>query len=173
MKSKFWKAVFSVLLFSYAMAIVGPYEYAGLSAAVPVMLLAGVSMGPLCSILSVAVYLLAGLWFPVYINGGCGAGALFGAHGGFLLVLLPCVLVISALIKGLKKHPLLALLLGLAIAFLLYFAFGILWYVISTGSSLAGVLSKGWGGISLLFLLNCVLAFFVSGPLKRAVRSVK
>ncbi len=170
---KFWKAVFTVLIFSFAMAILGPYDYAGLSAAVTVMLLLGVSVGPLCSTLSVAVYLLAGLWFPVYIDGGCGAAVLFGDRGGFLIALLPCVLVISALAKGWKKHPILALLLGLFIAFILYFAFGVLWYVISSGFALPDVLAKGWGGISLLFLLNCVLAFFVSGPLKRAVKTAK
>jgi biotin transport system substrate-specific component len=170
MKSKFWKAVFAILIFTFALAVMGPYECAGLSAAVMVALLIGVSMGPLCSVITVALYLVLGIWLPVYGGGGSGLGVLFGREGGFLLVLLPCVLVIAALIKGMQKHPLLAAILGLAISFVLYFAVGILWYVVCENASLVEVLGKGWGGSCLLFFLQCVLAFFVSGPLRRTVR---
>ena len=170
MKNKSTRAICAALTFSFAMVILGPYQYAGLSAMVLAVLLAGVALEPMFAVLSVGVYLLAGLWLPVYPGGGRGLDVLLGARGGFLLALVLCALVISALIKGLRKHPVLSVATGLGMAFLLYFGMGILWYVVKTDSSLMGVLSAGWGGTCLLFGLDCLLAFAAAGPMKKAVR---
>ncbi|MBO5735466.1 MAG: biotin transporter BioY [Clostridia bacterium] len=170
MKNKTMRTICAALTFSFAMVILGPYQYAGISAMVLAVLLAGVALEPLYAVLSVAVYLGAGIWLPVYPGGGSGTATLLGARGGFLLALIPCVLVISALIKGLRKKPILSVVTGLGMAFLLYFCIGILWYVVKTDSSLTAVLNAGWGGTCLLFAFDCILAFLAAGPMKRAVR---
>lgn len=170
MRNKTARAACAALTFAFAMVILGPYQYAGLSAMVLAVLLAGVALEPVFAVLSVGVYLAAGIWLPVYPGGGRGLDVLLGSRGGFLLALLLCALVISALIKGLRKKPLLAVAAGLCVSFLLYFGVGILWYVVKTDSSLMGVLNSGWGGTFLLFGMDCLLAFAAAGPMKKAVR---
>lgn len=170
MKNKTFRWLCGSLVFAFACMILGPFQIARVSGAVVVALLAGVSMEPMFAVLSVALYLLAGIWLPVYPGMTSGTGVLFGASGGFLLSLLLCTLVIAALMKGLRGHPFLSVFVGLCAAFMLYFGIGILWYVVKTDSSFIGVLSSGWGTSFLLFGADALLAMMASSSLYKAVK---
>lgn len=170
MKNKTLRQVLGALVMAFACMLFGPYQIAGVSAAVAVVLLAGVSMEPLFAVLSVGLYLVAGLWLPVYPGMNAGADYLFGASGGFLLSLMFCALVISALNKGLRGHPFLSVFIGLCASFVLYFGTGILWNVIRTGNDLVSVLSAEWVTPCLLFGMDALLAFFASRTLYKAMK---
>lgn len=170
MRNKTFRALCGSLTFAFACILFGPYEFAGMSAAVAVALLAGVSMEPLFATLAVGLYLVAGIWLPIYPGGGSGIAVLFGSRGGFLLSLVLCALVISALVKGLRGHPFLSVFVGLCASFMLYFGVGILWYVVKTDSSFIAVLSAGWATQCLLFAADALLALVASGSLYKAVR---
>lgn len=170
MKNKTLRQLCGALVMAFACLLFGPYQIAGVSAAVAVVLLAGVSMEPLFAVLSVGLYLVAGLWLPVYPGMHSGADYLFGASGGFLLSLIFCALMISALVKGLRGHPFLSVVIGLCASFVLYFGAGILWNVVRTGNSLISVLSSGWVTPCFLFGMDALLALFASRTLYKAVK---
>ena len=170
MKNKTVRRLLGALVFAFACVLLGPYQIAGVSAALVAVLLAGVALEPLFAVLSVGLYLVAGLWMPVYAGMNKGADYLFGASGGFLLSLMFCALVISALSKGLRGHPFLAVVIGLCASFVLYFGTGILWNVIVTGNDLLSVLSAGWTTPCMLFGMDALLALFASRTLYKAVR---
>lgn len=170
MRNKTIRKLCGSLVFSFAMMLFGPYQLAGVSAAVAITLLAGVAMEPLFAVLSVAVYLIVGIWIPVYPGLASGMGVLFGASGGFLLSLLLCALVIAALVKGLRGHPFLSVFVGLCASFMLYFGIGILWYVVKTDSPFLSVLASGWGTPCLLFGGDALLAMLSSSTLYKAVK---
>lgn len=159
---------FAVLVFTLAACIFGPYQLSGVSAAVAVALLAGVALDPLPGTLSVGLYLLVGLWLPVYAGGGYGLATLCGDYGGYLFALLPCTLAVSALRYSLRKNALLATFIGLCAAFFLYFGIGILWYVFKTGAAVGSLFNSSLSYACLRFGLDALLAFCVSPTLYRA-----
>ena len=169
MKNKTFRGICGALLFAFAACILGGYEISGISVAVAVLLLAGVALDPLCAVLASALYLVVGIWLPVYPGLTRGLGVLFGARGGFLLSLLFCTFIIAALRRGLRRNLFLATLAGLCVSFLLFFGVGILWQVLRTGDSFAAVLNAQLGRRMLLFGLDSLLALLASPSLYRAV----
>ena len=154
----------------FACMLLGPFQYAGFSGLLLVALVAGFSMDPLEGVGALAIYLLSGLWLAVYPGGVSGTEVLLGARGGFLLATPVCILVISACIRGWGKKPVLGGLVGLLGAASVYFGGGILWYTVKTGTPLGTVLSAGWGGSILLFLLYGVFAFLAAGSFRRMLK---
>ncbi len=159
-----------IAMVTAACMLLGPFQYAGFSAALAVVLVAGVAMDPMEGAASAAAYLLGGLWLAVYPGGGSGATVLLGARGGFLLAMPFCILVISACIRGWNKKPLLGAVVGLFGAFAVYFGGGILWYTVKTGTPLLQVLKAEWGGACLLFFLCGGFAVLAAGNFRRVLR---
>lgn len=169
MKNKTLRRFCGTLLFAFSACMLGGYEVSGMSAAVAVLLLAGVALDPLCALLASALYLVAGIWLPVYPGLTRGLDVLFGGQGGFLLSLLLCAFLVAALRRGLRGHMFLATLAGLCVSFLLFFGIGILWQVIRTGASFSAALNAQVGRRMLLFGLDSLVALFASPSLYRAV----
>jgi biotin transporter BioY len=165
-KRIFWHIVMATLAFM----ILGPFQYAGLSGAVLVTLVAGYAMDPLEGAASSALYLLTGLFVAVYPGGGGGIGQLLGERGGFLLAMPVCIFVISACIRGWSRKPVVGGLIGLLGAFAVYFGGGILWYTVKTGTPLGTVLSAGWGGTCLLFVMYGVFVMICAGSFRKMLR---
>lgn len=169
MKSKTMQGIFGSLVFAFAACVLGGYQISGISAAVAIILLAGVALDPLYAVLVPALYLIAGIWLPVYPGLSRGVGVLFGASGGFLLSLLLCALIVAAMRKGMRGYPFLATFVGLCAAFLLFFGIGILWTVVRTGASFSGVLYEQAGMRCILFGFDALLALLASPTLYRVV----
>lgn len=168
MKSPTMRSFCATLIFTFAACILGPYQIAGVSVAVAVLLLAGVALDPLLAAVSAALYVLAGIWLPVYAGGASGTGVLLGNSGGYLFALILCALVVSALRRGLRSYWLLATFVGLCVAFVLYFGVGILWYVVKTGASVSSVFGAQLVRPCILFGLDALLALLASPTLYRA-----
>ena len=164
------KILYRIVMVAFACMLLGPFQYAGLSGALLVVLVAGFAMDPLEGAGASALYLLTGLLLAVYPGGGRGADVLFGASGGFLLAMPVCILVISACVRGWGKQPLLGGLAGILGAFAVYFGGGILWYTVKTEIPLGTVLSAGWGGTCFLFLVYGVFAMLCAGAFRRMLR---
>lgn len=169
MKNKTFRGICGALLFAFAACVLGGYGLSGITAAVAVLLLAGVALDPLYALFASALYLVAGIWLPVYPGLTRGLGVLLGGQGGFLLSLLLCAFIVAAMRKGLRRYPFLATLAGLCVAFVLFFGVGILWQVIRTGDSFSAVLSAQVGSRMILFGMDSLLALLASPSLYRAV----
>lgn len=169
MRSRTMRGLCGSLLFAFAACVLGGYQISGVSAAVAIVLLAGVALEPLYALLAPALYLLVGIWLPVYPGLSRGTGVLFGSSGGFLFALLACALVVAAMRSGLRRQPFLGAFVGLCAAFLLYFGIGILWEVVRTGASFSVVLNAQLGRRCILFGLDALLALLASPTLYKAV----
>ena len=93
------------------------------------------------SIIPIVLYLVLGLLgLPVFHNGMAGLGVLLGPTGGYLLGFIPAVLVVGF---AYERSSHLARVLGLTLATLLIYLFGISWLMLSTGMSVSAAIISG------------------------------
>ncbi len=169
MKNKTARQFCGAVVFAFAACALGGYSVSGMSPAVAVLLLSGVTLEPMFALLAAGLYLFAGLWLPVYPGLASGYGVLLGRGGGFLLSLLLCAFVVAATRKGIRRYPYLATFVGLCAAFLLFFGVGVIWQVVRTGAGFSAVLQEQFGRRFFLFGLDALLALLASPNLHRAV----
>lgn len=103
------------------------------------------------AVIPVTLYILLGaLGLPVFHNGIAGIGILLGPTGGYLIGFIPAALIVGLAYesKATRVH-----VIGLAMATLIIYAFGIIWLIYSTGMGLAAALAMGM----LPFLLGDVI----------------
>ena len=106
------------------------------------VVLAGAMLGPLWGAISQIFYIGAGIsGIPVFANGTAGIGILIGPTGGYLVGF-----VLAAWVAGLFTHPGARwprLFLGLTLAHVVVFIFGLSHLMLFTGSSLSTAVSLG------------------------------
>ena len=103
------------------------------------------------AVIPVTLYILLGaLGLPLFHNGIAGIGILLGPTGGYLIGFIPAALIVGLAYesKATRVH-----VIGLAMATLIIYAFGIIWLIYSTGMGLAAALAMGM----LPFLLGDVI----------------
>ena len=103
------------------------------------------------AVIPVTLYILLGaLGLPLFHNGIAGIGILLGPTGGYLIGFIPAALIVGLAYesKSARVH-----VIGLAMATLIIYAFGIIWLKYSTGMGLAAALAMGM----LPFLLGDVI----------------
>lgn len=169
-KDQVWKSIGICLLFCGLACVLGPYSLSCVSAAVLVMMISGFLQAPGFAFVSGLLYLVIGIFLPVLPdwNHGMtkGFGALFGTSGGMLLA-LPILAFTIAIFRRLPmKYPALNLLIGLAAGFIVFFGFGLLWFVIKSGT----VDLRAMGTAFLLYGLDAAAAFAAYPLFSRASR---
>ena len=93
------------------------------------------------AIIPVLLYLILGsLGLPVFHNGMAGLGVVLGPTGGYLLGFIPAVLVAGFAYENSRRE---VRIIGLILATLLIYLFGITWLVFSTGMSAPAALISG------------------------------
>ena len=104
---------------------------------------------------SVFVYLLLGaVGLPVFSGFRGGFGALLGTTGGYLTGFLACALVYWLLSALLPRHPIVAMVAGLALCYL----FGSIWYY--------NVYTAGGSATFGFIIIKCVLPFLLPDAVK-------
>lgn len=98
---------------------------------------AGLFLGVRGGALSMGLYLLAGLAFPVFVDGGSGAAYFAGATGGYL-VALPLAAALAGALTGRRQTFAASALAGLA-AMAVVFGVGALWLHVVAGHGSWGV----------------------------------
>ena len=93
------------------------------------------------AVIPVSLYIVLGaLGLPVFHNGIAGIGILLGPTGGYLVGFIP-----AALLAGLAYEATSTRIhvMGLAVATLIIYAFGISWLMYSTGMGITAALAMG------------------------------
>lgn len=93
------------------------------------------------AVIPVTLYILLGaLGLPVFHNGIAGFGILLGPTGGYLIGFIPAALIVGLAYeaKSDRTH-----VIGLALATLIIYVFGISWLLYSTGMGIAAALAIG------------------------------
>ncbi len=93
------------------------------------------------AVIPVTLYIMLGaLGLPVFHNGIAGIGILLGPTGGYLIGFMPAALIVGLAYeaKGEWVH-----VIGLALATLIIYAFGISWLLYSTGMGIVAAVAIG------------------------------
>ena len=100
------------------------------------VLLCALLLTPGRAVLAMTVYLLMGLaGAPVFSNFTGGPAKLFGVTGGYILGYLPCVFLISFLVRKCREHWLIQILI-MALGVIVCYAFGTVWFMVLRHTSL-------------------------------------
>lgn len=123
------------------------------------VVVAGASLGAWRGAGSQVLYLVLGLFLPVFSNGGQGLQTIFGATGGFL-VAFPIVAGIMGFMaeRGADRKPLLAIV-TFAAGQLIIFGIGVPWLKLATGMEWSAALEKG----CLVFIPGGIIKSILAG----------
>jgi biotin transport system substrate-specific component len=103
------------------------------------------------AVIPVTLYILLGaLGLPVFHNGIAGMGIMLGPTGGYLIGFIPAALIVGLAYETKNTR---VCVMGMALATLIIYAFGISWLLYSTGMGIAAALAMGM----LPFLLGDVI----------------
>lgn len=120
-----------------ALTAVGAYLSFPLYGAVPfslqvaVVLLAGLVLGCRLGALSMAVYLLSGLFAPVFAGGSSGLGVLIGPAGGYLWGFVLAAALVGALTERVRPRSVVTLAAVAAAGLLPIYVLGAGWLAVS------------------------------------------
>ncbi|MBT8507816.1 biotin transporter BioY [Methanomicrobiaceae archaeon CYW5] len=104
------------------------------------VLLAGVIMKRYAAIPAALYLVLGALNIPVFHNGLAGIGVILGPTGGFIVGFIPAALIVGLAYE--KKDRTLRIM-GIFVATVLIYAFGVAWLSFSTGIALAEAILLG------------------------------
>lgn len=123
------------------------------------VVIAGASLGAWRGASSQLLYLVMGLFLPVFSNGGHGWQTIFGATGGFL-VAFPIVAGIMGYMaeRGADRKPVIAIL-TFAVGQLIIFGIGVPWLKFSTGMEWQDAIEKGF----LVFIPGGIIKSILGG----------
>lgn len=117
------------------------------------VILAGLLLGPIRGLISVAIYLLIGaVGLPVFAGGTGGIGHFFGPTGGYLVGFLPAVFLTGLISRGARSSSgamsvrgtsVLRYLIAAAVGALVVYLVGVPWLKAATGMAWSTSLGAG------------------------------
>lgn len=131
------------------------------------VLLSGALLGARWGLFSQIIYLISGLFLPLYAGGATGYLTLFGATGGYLLSFpIAAFLIGLALNKVTIETPFIQLFVRIFVVSLIIMTVGTLWLQISLNLSLAEAVTVGFFPFIIGDIVKC-------GIVAAAVRAEK
>lgn len=123
------------------------------------VVLAGGALGARRGAASQALYLVLGLFLPVYSEGGSGFDVLWGATGGYIIGFIVAAFIVGALAeRGADRRPLLAFL-AFAGGQLSIFAIGVPWLKVATDMSWGDAIHNGFT----IFIVGGIVKALIGG----------
>lgn len=132
--------------------------------------LIGAMLPPHLAVLSVLVYIILGtVGVPVFTNFEGGFQKLIGPTGGFIAAYPFMALIISFSIVLFKRRNILSIVVGIILSIVVGYAFGTIWFVISTGSTVKNALMLCVTPFILVDLIKMVCATAFSLAISKAL----
>ncbi|PIO48853.1 MAG: hypothetical protein CMR00_03080 [[Chlorobium] sp. 445] len=136
------------------------------------VLSAGVFAGARLGTTSQILYLVAGLFLPVYSGGAMGPAHLFGPTGGYLLSFPVAAYVVGMLVN--REHNVVQAFIRIVLASLVIFAIGAAWLKVALQLSAEATLAQGVYPFLIGDVLKCALvaaSFWAWCALKNQART--
>ncbi|SJZ81534.1 biotin transport system substrate-specific component [Pilibacter termitis] len=118
--------------------------------------------------ISATIYLLLGLFLPVYANGGVGVSSLFGATGGFLFSFILMAFIVGFLTEK-HHHSIIRFVLSNILGSLILLTIGTIWLKLFTGMSWTVAFWAGAGVFIPIEIGKAILSSFVAISVKKAL----
>jgi biotin transport system substrate-specific component len=117
------------------------------------------------AIIPVLLYLILGcLGLPLFHNGMAGFGVLFGPTGGYLIGFIPAGVVAGLAYECSRREM---RIIGLVLATVLIYIFGLTWLILSTGMSVYAAMVAGMIPFLPGDALKGAVAYLISTRLQR------
>lgn len=137
------------------------------------VLVAGTALGARRGAASQALYLLLGLFLPVYADGGQGVHHLWGATGGYLVGFVLAAYAAGWLAERGADRRVLTAVATFAVCQLIVFGLGVPWLMVATGADAASAIHDGFT----IFIVGGLVKALAGGLLVpgawRAVRALE
>ena len=134
------------------------------------VVVAGAALGARRGAASQLLYVLLGLFLPVYSDGASGIDVIWGATGGYIVGFVLAAYIVGALAeRGADRRPAIAFL-AFAGGQLAIFAIGVPWLKVSTGISWGDAIHNGFAIFIVGGLIKAVLAGIATPAAWRLVR---
>ncbi|WP_028066462.1 biotin transporter BioY [Solirubrobacter soli] len=125
------------------------------------VVLAGGALGARRGAASQALYLVLGLFLPVYSDGAQGVDVIWGATGGYIVGFILAAYIVGALAeRGADRRPVMAFL-AFAGGQLAIFAIGVPWLKVATGMSWGDAIHYGFT----IFIVGGIVKAILAGAL--------
>ena len=125
------------------------------------VVIAGAALGARRGAASQMLYLLLGLFLPIYSDGGSGIDVIWGATGGYIVGFVIAAYVVGALAeRGADRRPVIAFL-AFAGGQLAIFAIGLPWLKVATDMSWGDAIHNGFT----IFIVGGIVKAVLAGAL--------
>jgi biotin transport system substrate-specific component len=155
-------ALLTALLAQVAIPVAGsPVPITGQTLAV---VIAGAALGSRRGMLSQLLYVVAGLFLPVYSDGASGLDVIWGATGGYLIGFIVAAWIVGRMAEGGADRRFGSATIAFALGQLSIFAIGVPWLKVSTGMDWATAIHDGFT----IFIIGGIVKAALAGVLAPA-----
>ena len=128
------------------------------------VVIAGAALGAQRGMLSQLLYVVLGLFLPVYSDGASGFDVIWGATGGYLIGFIVAAWIVGRMAEGGADRRFGSATIAFALGQLAIFAIGVPWLKISTGMDWATAIHDGFT----IFIIGGIIKAALGGVLAPA-----
>ena len=128
------------------------------------VVIAGAALGSRRGMLSQLLYVVVGLFLPVYSDGASGFDVIWGATGGYLVGFIVAAWIVGRMAEGGADRRFGSATIAFALGQLSIFAIGVPWLKISTGMDWSTAIHDGFT----IFIIGGIIKAALAGVLAPA-----
>jgi biotin transport system substrate-specific component len=136
------------------------------------VVIAGAALGSRRGMLSQLLYVVAGLFIPVYSDGASGIHVIWGATGGYLIGFIVAAWIVGRMAEGGADRRFGSATVAFALGQLSIFAIGVPWLKVSTGMDWSTAIHDGFTVFIIGGIIKAVLAGVLAPAAWRLVKKI-
>jgi biotin transport system substrate-specific component len=137
------------------------------------VVVAGAALGSQRGMLSQLLYVVVGLFLPVYSDGASGVDVIWGATGGYLVGFIVAAWIVGRMAEGGADRRFGSATIAFALGQLSIFAIGVPWLKVSTGMDWSTAIHDGFTIFIIGGLIKAALAGGLAPAAWRLVKKIE
>jgi biotin transport system substrate-specific component len=137
------------------------------------VVVAGAALGSQRGMLSQLLYVVVGLFLPVYADGASGVDVIWGATGGYLVGFIVAAWIVGRMAEGGADRRFGSATIAFALGQLSIFAIGVPWLKVSTGMDWSTAIHDGFTIFIIGGLIKAALAGGLAPAAWRLVKKIE